>query len=578
MKKTLKKRGQKFIRRFSRASQKASEGGKEHLKENFLERISHIRDIKLLIFEWVLLVSALIMLGLAQAFWFGDSYAKDTFVPGGTYVEATVGRVNSMNPLFATTGSEKALSRLMFATLVAVDYSGHPGVGLADSVTASENGKVWTISLRDGLTWSDGEVIDNEDVLFTIGLIQNPAANTIFDANLENVKVIETETGAIQFTLPAEYADFQSALEFPIVPEHILRDVPVKTLIEADFSNNPVTSGAFSFNATQASTTSDERVIYLSANSNYYMGRPMLDSFAIHAYGSKEDVIQAINAGTVTATADLTEAESSQIISKAFEKKETPINSGAFLFFNLSNTDLAKADLRRAIRQGIDLSIIRAAAPGTEALNFPLLNSQIALEKYPELPGYDFEAGKAKIAEIMGDKTLQLSIATVNSGYLPAVAEALAEQLRALGIEAMVTAYAETQEFVANVIARRNYDILVYEIELGAEPDPLAYYHSSQARETGLNLSNYRNTMVDDLLVGARETLDASLRAKKYETFLEYWVADAPAIGLYQANLTYFYNRNVRTYGDNLKLVTGLDRFVDVDEWAAVKGTRNRTP
>ena len=124
----------------------------------------------------------------------------------------------------------------------------------------------------------------------------------------------------------------------------------------------------------------------------------------------------------------------------------------------------------------------------------------------------------------------------------------------------------------------RNYDVLVYEIELGAEPDPIAYYHSSQAKESGLNLSSYRSTLVDDLLIGARETLDDNLRAKKYESFLEYWVSDVPAIGLYQANLTYVYNKNVKTYGDYVRLVTGLDRFSDITGWAAVKGTKNLTP
>ena len=67
-------------------------------------------------------------------------------------------------------------------------------------------------------------------------------------------------------------------------------------------------------------------------------------------------------------------------------------------------------------------------------------------------------------------------------------------------------------------------------------------------------------------------------RNKKYETFLQYWVNDVPAIGLYQSNLTYVYNRNVRTFSDNIRLVTALDRFTDITDWAAVKETKNKTP
>ena len=299
----FKKRGQKLVRKFSRASLKASEESKEHIKENFLKRLSHVRKIRLLVLEWVLLVIALILLGVAQAFWFGESYATDAYVSGGTYIEATVGRVNSMNPLFATTSSEKALSKLMFATLSYNDFSGHPGPGLASSIKHSEDGKTWQLHLREGLLWSDGEPITNEDVLFTIGLIQSPAVSTIYTANLEGVKVAEDDEGNIIFNLPSAYADFISALNFPIVPKHILADAPLKTLVEADFSKSPVTSGAFSFNAVQTTGADDEKVVYLTANPNYYLGKPMVNSFAIHAYNAKEDVAEAINNGVVTATA-----------------------------------------------------------------------------------------------------------------------------------------------------------------------------------------------------------------------------------------------------------------------------------
>ena len=249
---SFKKRGQKFVRKFSKASLKVSREGKEHIKENIIQRISHVKKIRLLVLEWSLLVTVLVLLAVAQAFWSGDSFAVDTYVDGGTYIEATLGRVNSMNPLFATTNSEKILSKLMFATLVADDYTGNPGPQLAETVLHSDDGQTWRIHLRDGLVWSDGEPITNRDVLFTVELVQNPAVSTIFTANLEGVKVEENENGDIIFNLPSAFADFASALAIPVVPEHILKDVSPKTLVEANFSKTPVTSGAFSFNATQA--------------------------------------------------------------------------------------------------------------------------------------------------------------------------------------------------------------------------------------------------------------------------------------------------------------------------------------
>lgn len=577
MKNTIKKRGQKFVRRFSRASVRAGEEGKEHLRENLIDRISHIADIRLLIVEWSLLVTALIMLAVTQAFWFGNSYAENVFVGGGTYTEATLGDVASMNPLFATTSSEKTLSRLMFATLSAIDYSGHTGIGLAQSIMPSEGGKVWTVKLRDGLKWSDGEPITNADVIFTANLIKNPMVNSIYDSNLTNVKVAESENGEIVFTLPASYADFIAALNFPILPEHILGEADPQTLIENNFSNAPVTSGVFSFNATQASGNG-EKVYYLSANPNYYKGQGMLSSFAIHTYTTKEDIIRAMNTGSVTATAELTGAEKDDISSGQFNVKNSSLNSGAFIFFNTAHDAVKNAEMRAAIRQGINLDKIRSLAPETLALDYPLLKSQIELTNYPAIPERDFEVAKAKIAELMSEETLHLEIATVNSGYLPNVAEEVKSELESLGFEVNVSTYEENQEFINNVISKRSYDILIYEVELGTDPDLLPYYHSSQASNTGLNLSNYRNALVDDLLLGARDALDEELRVKKYETFLEYWVTGVPAIGLYQPNLTYYYNKNVRTFSNDVRLVTALDRFSDINDWAVNKGTKNKTP
>ena len=578
MKKSLKKRGQKIVKRFSRASLKASAEGKEHIKENLIGRISHIENIRLLVLEWGLLVFALIMLAVTQSIWFRDSYSEDIFSKGGTYTEATLGDVNSLNPLFATTDSEKVLARLMFATIVTIDYSGHPGMGLAESIMPSEGGRVWTVRLREDLKWSDGEPITNEDVLFTVDLIKNPLVNSVYDANLANVKVAEGENDEIIFTLPSVYADFISALNIPVVPKHELADIDPKNLLEDTFSNAPVTSGAFSFNALQAAAGNDEKVYYLSANPYYYKGQDLLSSFAVHTYSNKDAIIGAMNAGAVTATAGLSGPDTDKVTAGQFIKKDSSLNSGAYIFFNTTSEAVKNVELRAAIRQGINLEKIRAAAPNTAALNYPLLDSQITLSSYPEIPGQDYDAAKAKIAELLGEGMHGLEIATTNTGYLPEVADVLAEELRGLGFEVNVSKYEENQEFINNIISKRSYDILVYDVELGADPDPLPYYHSSQTSGAGLNLSNYRNALVDDLLLGARDTLDETLRAKKYEAFLEYWVNSVPAIGLYQPNLTYIYNRNVRTFGNDVRLVTALDRFTDITDWAVVKEVKNKTP
>lgn len=577
MEQGLKKRGQRIARKLSRFSRKASRESLEHIKENVVDRFSHIKKIRLLILEWSLLILAILMLSITQAFLYAESYAVTTFTRGGTYSEATLGRINSLNPLFATTNSEKTLSRLMFGTLSSVDYSGHIGLGLADSIKTDDSGSVWTVKLREGLKWSDGEPITNEDVLYTVSVIQSPAILTSYSSNLSGVKV-STEDDKLIFTLSSAYANFSSALEFPILPSHILSGVTPNLLLEHNFSTTPVTSGAFSYNATQTIGSTGEKIVYLNPNPDYYKGGPLLDSFAVHAYPTIEEIISAINLGTVTATAEILPIDADKVTATNIYEKQTSLNSGVFAFLNTRSPIFSHKTLRKALQQGIDMRSLRAPLGDELPLDYPLLASQVGFDDFPAIPEYDPDAAKEKIksAGLAEDQVVRL--ATIDSGYLPALAENLRFQLENLGLKVEVQVMPAGQEFLMGIIRPRNYDILLYEIELGSDPDLFAYYHSSQTIENSLNLSNYSSALASDAILAARSTMDQTIRDAKYEAFLKAWVEDVPAIGIYQVNLSYFVNRNVRTFSEDLRLVTPTDRFNDVSFWATVKTQKNRTP
>ena len=577
MEQGIKSSGHKIVRRVSRFSRRAGAEGKEHIRENFIDRISHVKNVRLLILEWALLVLAIIMLSVTQSFLYAESYAVTTFTSGGTYSEATLGRVNSLNPLFATTSSEKTLSRLMFQTLTSVDYSGHIGLGLADSITTDDSGLVWTVKLRDGLKWSDGEPITNADVIYTVGVIQSPSVITSYSSNLTGITVADVD-GSLVFTLPAPYSNFSSALEFPILPSHILSDVSPSLLLENNFSSSPVTSGPFTYNASQSIGSAGEKIVYLTPNKSYYKGAPLLDSFAVHAYLTTDDIITALNSGSVTASAELLPTDADKITSTSIYEKQTALNSGVFIFFNTGYSAFSSKPLRKAVQQGIDMRSLRAPVGDEADLDYPLLSTQIDIEKFPDLPEYDPETAKEEIKKLNLNSDVPIRIATVDSGYFPALADNLKFQLENLGLTVEVNMMAPGQDFLVNVIRPRNYDILLYEIELGSDPDLFAYYHASQVTENGLNLSNYNSAMASDALLAARRTIDPSLRNAKYSAFLKTWVEDVPAIGIYQVNLSYFVNKNVRSFSEDNRLVTATDRFTDVSFWATEKTSKNRTP
>lgn len=573
-----KKSGQSLTKKITNFSKKAGEEVIEHAQENIVDRISHVREVRLLILEWSLLVIAIIFLAIAQAYWYSESYAVETYTDGGTYTEGTLGEVNSLNPLFAQTSSEKTLSKLLFASLSSPDYSGHSGYDLAKSITSDSDAKNWTVTLRDGLKWSDGEPLTNDDVIFTANLIKNPLVNSSYSSNLSRAEVSETNDGKIQFTLPSSNVYFATSLDFPILPEHILKDANPELLLESSFSSKPISSGPYIYNATQAIGSKGEKSVYLSANENYYKGKPLIDSFVVHAFTTEDDIVAALNAGTITASGDLSGDNINKITSTNLDKHETSLNYGVFAFLN---NDSLNKQLRTALKQGIDMNKVREGMNEHE-LKYPFTETQIQLDEYPEDTPIDTEAAKTTIAQqLQKNNTLNtagLSIVTVNSGDLPRVAEKFAEQVRELGMKADVTTYESDQDFALNVLSARAYDVLIYEVGLGPDPDVLPYYHYTEATSNGHNLSNYKNGVASDLILSASTLKNLSLRKKKYERFLKYFVEDVPALGIYQTNYTYFANSNVKTFSSENRLVTKTDRFTDVTDWGIEKTTKNRTP
>lgn len=576
MKPKQKKRGQGLAERLEEFSERAREGSREHIQENIIDRLPNARRVRLLILEWCLLIVVIISLALTQAFWYQQSYSVQAYVDGGTYIEATLGRVNSLNPLFATTESEKVLSKLMFSTLSTIDYSGHVGLGLASSIIPDDTGKVWTVTLKDNLKWSDGEPITLDDVIYTINLTKDSTVNTAYASNFSGV-TIERMGDSLVFALPSAYADFDSTLNIPILPSHVLADVNPGQLLEHNFSSNPVTSGAFTFNAMQSVSSEGERIVYLAANPYYYKTTPMLNSFAIHTYNTAEEIVTAVATGEVTATAELSSEYRSQLPDDLIYDKQTALASGVFAFLNTTSSLLNNVSVRQAIQKGVDIEVIRSVLGDEYALDYPIVNSELQMDEIPAIPAYDPEAARTELANA-GVQGQTLRLATINTGYFPELAEQWRIQLEALGFQVDLSIYDPGQDFVVNIIRQRNYDILLYEVELGADLDLFAYYHSSQASAAGLNLSNYANALIDDLILSARTTMSATGRAAKYETFLRRWVQDVPAIGIYQVSLVYYYNKNVRSFSEDDRLIYATDRFVDVEYWAVNRAQKNRTP
>jgi len=572
---------------------KHAEGATQrHASRFILRRIENVRLVMTEIMIWLAAI-ALLIAGLGiQYSWNSQGSKKDGAKSGGVYVEGVIGNISTLNPLLAASEPEQAVSRLLFSSLYNYDVTGALHTDLAESMTVKDD-KVYTIKLRNAV-WHDGKKLTAEDVVYTINLIKNPQVRSPLRVNWLDISARAIDDSTVEFMLPAVYAGFSHALTFPVIPKHILQTVSPSSMREADFSSNPVGSGPFAVKRVQTSeSTSSTDVVRMEPNTKYYGAVSTLSRLELRAYGNESLLVKAVNSGEVSAASGLSLSAADNIKSKQYSTKHWLLNKGVYLLMNNRSQTLQDARVRRALRYATDTSSIRATVGDNVArLDTPILQSQIA-QKLPAAPDHNLDKAKALLKEAgwtynqgqwKGKDGRPLAVAvTTSSGRdeYKKIVDVLKQQWSKLGVDVQlreIDTSSTTTSFVQSVLQPRDYDALLYELELGADPDVFAYWHSSQASASGYNFANYSNRTVDNDLVGGRSRTNSALRAAKYIQFVNQWLNDAPAIGLYQSVGSYVLNNGASIVEPRGSLNTMNDRYADVTTWSTGRASVYKTP
>lgn len=556
-----------------------------HARRFVFKRMDSIREVRRHIILWILTIGLIIGASGLQLMWYQQSYRMTANADNGTYAEAVLGPVNTLNPIFASTSAEESAGALLFSRLLTYDQSGHLNYDLAQSMTIGADQKTYTLKLRPDARWQDGVYVRAKDVVFTVNLLKNPATRATI-TGWDDITATVVDDLTVQFTLPDVYAAFPHALAFlPILPEHILRDVAPSQLRENSFSTNPMGSGPFNLRFIQDIDTATGRsVINLSRNSAYYKGAPKIERFQLHVYATTDAIVHAIITSEVNAATDLSVSDAGRITSNRYTIVHKPINAGVYALFNTTVGVLSDKTVRQALQMGTDTSAVRSAVgDNIPEMHLPFVTGQVTGDVPSEI-AYN-KAGAEVLLDQDGWKLdgsvrkkdgnlLRLTVVTTKNSDFENALTNMAKQWRGLGITVTTNIVDPTdtsQNVAQNILQPRAYDVLLYQLTIGGDPDVYAYWHSSQASK-GFNFSNYSNAISDDALASARTRIEPNLRNAKYVTFAKQWMADAPAIGLFQATTQYVYSKGVHAMPDNEVLVSATDRYAEVQYWTV--GTR----
>ncbi len=163
------------------------------------------------------------------------------------------------------------------------------------------------------------------------------------------------------------------------------------------------------------------------------------------------------------------------------------------------------------------------------------------------------------------DEVLQLSLVTSEATEYIGSARLISGMWQEIGIKTNLS-IVHPRDFSQDVLKKRQYDVLLYGMIVGDDPDQYPFWHSSQIDFPGLNLAQYVNRNIDELLETARETTDEEEQIELYKKFQDTLFEDLPAVFLYMPTYTYALNEKVQGF-DIGRISHPADRFNNVIHW-----------
>lgn len=491
------------------------------------------------------------------------------------FSEGGIGAIKIINPVLPDSTTASDVNSLIFSGLTRYNDRGQLEPDLATGWQVSADGKSYTFRLRRGVKWHDGVPFTSHDVAFTLAAIQNPDSRSPLANSWQGINIDTPDDFTVVYHLPNAYPPFITSTTQGLIPAHLLESTDPAALRASDFNQKPIGTGPFKLKTFLSAGNQVE----LTANTQYYGGKPQIGEFDYHWYASAGEERAAYAKRQIMAFGSVLPGEieaASKLPSLRLYDYSQP--NQTLLILRNTQPALKLVAVRQAIALAIDrASIIKNSLDDVATpVAGPILPGQLGYKSKYQLPKFNLDqAGKTLdaagwavsggIRQKDGQK-LQFNLVARDASLDKNVAQQISSQLAKLGIKVTVQ-LADLTTLEQTYIRPRNYDMLLFGYNIGPDPDVYAYWDSSQASDPGINLAAYNSPVSDKALESGRVNQSAQVRAGKYMTFQQQWQADVPSVPLYSQEYTYAVSSKVIGVKSG-RLVDPADRFYGIEKWA----------
>lgn len=507
---------------------------------------------------------------------------------GGILKEGVVGAPNFINPLFATTESDKDLVELVYAGLMRRDADGNLVPVLAEKYERSTDGREYTFYLRKKLKWADGSPITADDVAFTITTAVNQTTRSAQKPNWEGIDIVVTDAYTIKFILKKPYAPFIANTTMGIIPQHVWGKFEPQELLGAQTNvASIVGAGPYKIQSVEKKQFSTIQKITLAPNKHFVLGKPLIKKVELQFFSSEQELRDAIKQKKVSAVGSLKNMADNEQTKNAVVQIPLPRIFAVFFNGNFVSRALQDKNVRSALELIIDKQgLVRDTLKQTGIpISGPIPTKLFGLlsdEDDAKMPADQFEKALKildKAGWILNEETgvrekrfsknttapLTFELVTINNPDMVTVAQFLQQSWKRAGINVEIKIF-DAAKFEEGVFGPRKYDALLFGEVIGFEPDLFAFWHSSQRLSPGLNIALYANKKADSLVERIREEHDANARKNLLSEFIQEITGDVPATFLYTPLYTYVTPKNLKGSAIT-RLNAPSDRFSAIHAW-----------
>jgi peptide/nickel transport system substrate-binding protein len=460
---------------------------------------------------------------------------------------ATSSNPSRLNPLLATDSASGEITSHLFNSLVKFDKDSSTIVGDLASEFYFENNTTLIFKLKKNVLWHDGVKFSAKDIVFTYNILLSKELISPYSSDfrfVSSVEILDEYRVRVHYTKP-----YFKALEIwmmGILPEHILKDE--KNIMNAKFNKKPIGTGPYKLTRLEYS-----KDIILSANENYFEGKPKIDRIVYHIIADSTTRFlmlksKQLDVGSLDAISY--EKKLDKKFFNTFDIYEKVSRSYTYLGFNLRRKKFQDARVREALslaisrQELVDILFFKHA----KVCSGPFLPTSSAFNKNVKAPTQNLKKAKKLLKEAGYDEKnpFEFEIATSNSNSIrPYAVEILQYQLKKIGVKVKLRVM-EWQAFLNTVVFPHKFDTILLGWGLSPTPDPYAFWHSDNDKVGGFNLVGYHNKQVDRLIEETQVLVNKEKLSVKFREIFKLVVEDNPYLFLYIPNSISVINKDIK--------------------------------